>query len=480
MLKLLVFTILVTQSPAEKSLSIGRYQIPGMSEVVHEDLGQRLPPWSGIPFAGLLLSIAILPLVAPEFWHRNYPVVSLVWALILAVPFVIAYKGAAIHEILHTYLNEYIPFIILLSALYIVAGGIYLKGTIIGTPKVNVAFLGVGTILASIIGTTGAAMVVLRPFLRANMYRKNRTFMVAFFIFLVANIGGALTPLGDPPLFLGFLHGVPFFWTLKLIPEFLLTAGLLLLIYYFLDRRHFVREEFDFTRVKREPLRLEGWYNIFGMAGILLFVLLSGVVDLGEVEILGVRAGVHDIVRDVGLIVIAAVSYIITPRIVHEENEFTWEPIKEVAYLFAGIFMTMIPVLAILRAGEHGSAAFIIRFVEKPADFFWVTGGLTSFLDNAPTYLTFLNTAIGKFYPGVHTAAGVKALLLDHELYLKAISMGAVFFGSMTYIGNAPNFMVRSIAEKSGTPMPGFFGYIFKYSLVFLLPVFILVSVIFF
>ncbi len=482
MLNLLIFITLLTQSPADTSgLSLSQYHPRAqVVEVTHEQLGEKLPPWTGIPFAGLLITIAILPLVAPKFWHHNYPIISLTWALILAVPFLVIYRGAAFHEILHTILNEYIPFIILLSALYVVAGGIYLKGTIIGTPRVNVTILGIGTLLASVIGTTGAAMVVIRPFLRANRYRKNRTFMVAFFIFLVANIGGSLTPLGDPPLFLGFLQGVPFFWTLKLFPEFVFVAGSLLVIYYFLDKRHFVREEFDFSKVKKEPLKLDGWYNLFFMLGVLGFVFLSGIVNLGEVSVFGVELGIQDIVRDIALLMIAALSYIVTPRSVHEENEFTWEPIKEVAYLFAGIFTTMIPVLAMLRAGEHGPASAVIKILEKPSDFFWITGGLTSFLDNAPTYLTFLNTAIGKFYPGVHTVAGVKALLFEHEIYLKAISTGAVFFGSMTYIGNAPNFMVRSIAEKSGTPMPGFFGYIVKYSVVFLLPIFFLVSVIFF
>lgn len=473
---LLQAPLLATQAP-QKGAEL--HQVVE-TETAHHYIGEELPLWSGLPFLGILLSIALFPLLAPEFWHHHYPKVALFWALVLAIPFLIFYKHEALHEILHIYITDYIPFIILLWSLFTVAGGIFLKGTIIGTPLNNVIMLIIGTILASWMGTTGAAMLMIRPFLRANRARKNRAFMVCFFIFLVANIGGSLTPLGDPPLFLGFLHGVPFFWTFKIFPQFLLTAGTLLVIYYLLDSYYYRKEKIEVTKGVKVPLTLEGWYNLFLLLGVVIAVLLSGILNLGEIKILGIPVAIQDLLRDIILITLGLISILVTPKIVRDENEFTWEPIKEVAYLFAGIFMTMIPVLAILRAGELGAAAPIIKFVKGPAHFFWVTGSLSSFLDNAPTYLTFLSTATGRFYPGVAEGVAIAHLIAEHGRYLEAISAGAVFFGSMTYIGNAPNFMVRSIAEEMNTPMPSFFGYMLKYSFVFLLPVFILVTVVFY
>ena len=454
--------------------------VESTAETHERYIGEVLPLWSSIPFIGILLSIALFPLFAPKFWHHHYPKVAFLWALLLAIPFVIVYKHQAIHEILHIYITDYIPFIILLWSLFTVAGGIYLRGTLVGTPLTNVVMLLIGTILASWMGTTGAAMLMIRPFLRANKMRKNRTFMVCFFIFLVANIGGSLTPLGDPPLFLGFLHGVPFFWTFKLLPQLLLTAGILLIVYFLIDSYYYRKEDLPPVTDEKVPLKLEGWYNLFLLLGVVIAVLLSGIVELGEVKILGIPVALQDLFRDIILVLLGIASLIVTPAIVRDENEFTWEPIKEVAYLFAGIFMTMIPVLAILRAGELGAAAPLIRFVRSPAHFFWITGSLSSFLDNAPTYLTFLSTVTGRFYPGIEGSIAISKLIAEHSLYLEAISAGAVFFGSMTYIGNAPNFMVRSIAEEWGTPMPSFFGYILKYSLLYLVPVFILVTIIFY
>jgi len=323
-------------------------------------------------------------------------------------------------------------------------------------------------------------MLMIRPFLRANKHRKNRTFMVCFFIFLVANIGGALTPLGDPPLFLGFLHSVPFFWTLNILPHMLICAVVLLVIYYFMDWFMYRREEAAPPAEESEPLRLEGAFNFVFLLGIVGAVLMSGLADWGHFTWLGVHMPVQGTVRDGTLIGMGALSLIFTPRRVRQDNEFTWHPIQEVAYLFAGIFMTMIPCLAILKAGEAGAAAFLIRSVQEPAHYFWITGTLSSFLDNAPTYLTFFSSALGKFYAGMPESEAVALLIRDNPKYLEAISAGAVFFGANTYIGNAPNFMVRSIAEEAGTPMPSFFGYMFLYSCTLLLPTFVLVTYLFF
>jgi Na+/H+ antiporter NhaD/arsenite permease-like protein len=306
--------------------------------------------------------------------------------------------------------------------------------------------------------------------------------MVVFFIFLVSNIGGALTPLGDPPLFLGFLRKVPFFWTFKLIPHMIVASVIILAIYFALDTYFYKKEEIKapLNDNTKEPLRLDGTVNFIFLTGIVFAVLLSGIVNWGEISILGVHRSVQDVVRDGLLILMSILSIVFTNRKVREDNAFTWSPIKEVAILFIGIFLTMLPSLKMLQAGPKGELAFIIATVREPAHYFWMTGALSSFLDNAPTYLTFLNTALGAFYPGVAETDAVQMLIKDHPVYLKAISAGAVFYGAVTYIGNAPNFMVRSIAEEAGTPMPSFFGYMIKYSFPILMPVFILITLIFF
>mgnify|MGYP000129695458 CR=1 FL=1 len=446
-------------------------------------LGETLPLWSCLPFAGMLLSIALFPLLAPGFWHHHFVKVSFGWAAALAVPFILSYGMTAVHEIVHILLADYVPFIILLWSLYTVSGGILLKGSLTGTPLVNVLILLLGTVLASIMGTTGAAMLLIRPFLRANSHRKNRSFMVVFFIFLVANIGGALTPLGDPPLFLGFLHGVPFFWTLHLLPHLLVAAGVLLAVYFLLDWMAW-RKEFPEgpkpVSGNQERLRLLGAHNFLFLVGILGAVLMSGVIHLGEVNVLGVHRGIQDWLRDGILILMGILSLATTSITIREDNQFTWFPILEVAYLFIGIFITMIPCLAILKAGSKGHLAFLINAVREPVHYFWATGTLSGFLDNAPTYLTFFSTALGSFYPGMPEAQAVPKLIAESSIYLKAVSAGAVFFGACSYIGNAPNFMVRSIAEESGTPMPSFFGYILRYTLVFLVPTFVVVTFVFF
>jgi len=475
-----IFAILMFFSVPATLVHASTAQAAGSS--APPDLGELLPIWSCIPFACMLLSIALMPLVLPNFWHHHYGKVSIFWAAAMGVPFVIAFGGTAVHAIIHIILADYVPFIILLWSLYTVSGGILLRGSLRGTPVVNTLMLLVGTAIASWMGTTGAAMLLIRPFLRANNFRKNRSFMVVFFIFLVANVGGSLTPLGDPPLFLGFLHGVSFFWTMKILPHMLLVVGLLLTVYFLLDSYYYRKEGAKDRPSKgpKEPLKLEGTHNFFLLAGIVGAVLMSGLVNWGEVNTLGVHRGIQDWARDGLLIVIGALSLLTTRVDVREDNNFTWAPIIEVALLFIGIFITMLPCLLILKAGPNGAMAFLIKAVNQPAHYFWAAGALSAFLDNAPTYLTFFSTALGSFYPGVPEAVSVTHLMGELPDYLAAISAGAVFFGACSYIGNAPNFMVRSIAEEAGTKMPSFFGYVVKYALVFLIPCFAVVTLVFF
>jgi Na+/H+ antiporter NhaD/arsenite permease-like protein len=446
------------------------------------NLGEVLPLYSALPFAGMLLSIALMPLLLPKFWHHHFGKISAFWVIVIAIPMLIAYKGTALYEFWHVVAADYIPFILLLWSLFTVSGGILLRGTLRGTPVVNTVMLIIGTALASWMGTTGAAMLMIRPFLRANSYRKNRSFMVVFFIFLVANIGGALTPLGDPPLFLGFLHGVPFTWTFNLLPEMLVVAAIVLCIYFVIDTYMYKKEGITapVDEGVKEPFGLDGALNFLFLAGIVGAVLMSGLVDWGSVNIFGVHRAVGDIVRDAILILMGALSLVTTSRKVREDNDFTWAPILEVAYLFAGIFISMVPCLLILKAGTKGALAFLIEAVKEPAHYFWASGILSSFLDNAPTYLTFFSTALGSFYPGMPEAQAVPKLIAENAIYLKAISCGAVFMGANTYIGNAPNFMVRSIAEEAGTPMPSFFGYMIKYSIPVLCTTFVVITFIFF
>jgi len=445
------------------------------------EIGSILPLWAALPFAGILLSIALMPLVAPRFWHRHFPKVAAFWAMIFAVPFVYFFREVAVHEIAHIIVIDYIPFILLLWALFTVAGGIYIKGTLRGTPAVNTIILLIGTILASIIGTTGASMLLIRPILRSNAWRVHKTHTIVFFIFLVSNIGGALTPLGDPPLFLGFLHGVPFFWTLHILPEMAFASGVLLVLYFVADTYYFKKEiPASVSEIEPTPLKIEGYRNFIFLAGIIAAVLFSGTVKLGEVDIFGVHQTIENLIRDGLLIIMGLLSLSLTSSETRKRNEFGWAPILEVAYLFAGIFITIIPVLAILKAGERGELAWLIKSVNTPAHYFWAVGSLSSFLDNAPTYLTFFNSALGKFYLGMPEAEAVARLIVEKIPYLAAISAGAVFMGANTYIGNAPNFMVKSIAEEAGVKMPSFFGYMFKYSIPILVVLFFIMTYVFF
>jgi Na+/H+ antiporter NhaD/arsenite permease-like protein len=412
--------------------------------------GESFIPAAGwaLPFAGLLLAIAILPLAAPLFWDSNLR--KLIVAGALALPVLALYAQARPEALVHA-ASDYVSFIILLGGLFVISGGILLEGDLQATTRTNALLLGAGALCASFVGTTGASMLLIRPLLQTNRERKRVAHTVVFFIFLVSNIGGCLTPLGDPPLFLGYLAGVPFTWTLRLLPEWLFTVALVLAVYVVWDRRERARETLadlkrDFYEVR--PLRVAGKDNLVLLLGVLAAVALLQ-APWRELVIVG----------------LAALSYFRTDRELHAANRFTFQPILEVAALFAGIFVTMLPALDLLRArgAELG--------VREPWQFFWASGMLSSFLDNAPTYLTFLALAKGLGLPP--EVAGV-----PHEI-LRAISLGSVFMGANSYIGNGPNFMVRAIAEERGVRMPTFGGYML-YSGAVLLPIFVVVTLVFF
>ncbi len=442
--------------------------------------GTQLSIWWIFPFMGMLLSIAIFPLISSRFWHKNYGKVIFFWTWTLLIPMMtsegIGFK-LTLYEFLHVICVEYIPFIILLLALFTISGGIRLKGHLIGSPIVNVIILLIGTILASWMGTTGAAILLIRPLLRANAWRQHRVHVIIFFIFLVANIGGSLTPLGDPPLFLGFLHGIDFFWTIRsmFLPMIFMVISLLV-IFFILDTVYYNKETSSHPEHDGTSFGLEGGFNFLLLLGVIGSVMLSGFwkPDI-SFTIYHVHIEVQNLLRDFLLIILTIFSWKFTPVSIRDANEFTWFPIKEVAKLFAGIFITIIPAIAILKAGISGALSGVVHAVSGPDGpvnimYFWVTGILSSFLDNAPTYLVFFNTAGGN----PHELMG--------ELHntLLAISAGAVFMGAMTYIGNAPNFMVKSISEETGVSMPSFFGYMTKYSIPILVPLLVIVSLIFF
>jgi Na+/H+ antiporter NhaD/arsenite permease-like protein len=431
-----------------------------------------------IPFAGILASLAILPLVTPHFWHRRNGLVALFWALAFLLPFAARFgDGVAFHELLHVLFHEYLPFIILIGALFTIAGGIYVGGDLHGGPVLNSAILAIGTVLASFAGTTGASMILIRPLIRANDGRRHNVHVVVFFIFLVSNIGGALTPLGDPPLFLGYLQGVSFFWPLQYLWEKTAILAVLLLGTFVLVDSYLYRKE---GRVRPDPTP-ETKPFVRGLVNVPLMLLLVAVVaasglgaGLGQVSLFGVQVGVAGIVRDCALVALAAASLVFTPRVCREKNEFNWAPVAEVAKLFAAIFITIVPAIAILKAGPSGSFAPLFALLGPPAQpdnaaYFWLTGLLSSFLDNAPTYLVFFHAAGGD----AHTLMGPMAQTLA------AISAGAVFMGANTYLGNAPNFLVKSIAEHQGVKMPSFFGFMI-WPAVFLIPSFVLISLLFF
>ncbi|WP_395700944.1 sodium:proton antiporter [Aquabacterium sp.] len=440
--------------------------------------GAALGALWGLPFAGVLLSIALMPLLLPQFWHRHYGKVVVVWALAFLLPYAASHgAGAAGQALAHTLLAEYLPFIILVSTLFTVAGGIYVRGNLHGSPGLNTGLMAIGALLASVMGTTGASMLLVRPLIRANDNRRHAAHVFVFFIFIVSNAGGSLTPLGDPPLFLGFLKGVSFFWTVgHLLPETAFLVGALLAIFYVIDR-HWYRKE---GVVRQDPtpdtprVGLDGAINLLPLAAVVGLVLMSGIWRPGVAySIAGTTIELQSLVRDGLLLVVMAVSLAITPRSVREANQFSWGPMLEVAKLFVGIFVTMVPVLAMLKAGEAGAFAAVARAVTsasgqpEPWAYFWFSGILSSFLDNAPTYLVFFNLAGGD----------AQQLMGPLATTLAAISAGSVFMGANSYIGNAPNFMVKAIAESRGIRMPSFFGYM-AWSGAVLIPLFLLITLI--
>tara|TARA_B110000495_G_C22991858_1_gene584198 strand:- start:148 stop:1509 length:1362 start_codon:yes stop_codon:yes gene_type:complete len=422
--------------------------------------------WWIAPFVGILLSIAVLPLINHHFWEKNFGKISLFWALLFGIPFCVFYGiNIAFTHFTHAIFLEYIPFIVLLFALFTISGGIVIRGNFVGTPKLNLLFLFIGTVLASWMGTTGAAMLLIRPLIRANKWRKNKIHVIIFFIFLVANIGGSLTPLGDPPLFLGFLNGVNFFWTTTHLFFPMVFVSFLLMILFFLIDLYYYNKEIDNKPViKPVNFSIEGKFNFILLIGVILSVILSGLYkdSLGFYQPYGNDLRISFLLRDLILFLLGVVSYKITSKSLRNENGFTWFPILEVAKLFASIFITIIPALLILEDKK------VLFTTLNDNMYFWLTGILSSFLDNAPTYLVFFN------------AAGADPIkLMDSVSTLLAISSGAVFMGAMTYIGNAPNFMVRSIAEENNIKMPSFFGYM-AWSIIILVPIFIIYSLLWF
>jgi len=422
--------------------------------------GSSLSLWWGVPFAGLLLSIAIVPLIANHFWHSHYGKFALAWALAFLAPFAFR-SGIAVtlHEVAHVALLEYLPFVMILLALFTIAGGISFRGTLRSSAGTNTGILALGAALASIMGTTGASMLLIRPLLTANEGRVHRAHVVVFFIVLVGNIGGALSPLGDPPLFIGFIKGIRFFWTTRalLVPTVFLVA-VLLIAFFVIDRHLFAREARPAARIESSADRgIDGTVNILLLGAVIGAVLMSGLWKPGiTVNVLGTPLELQNLLRDGFLAAITLASLVLTPVSIRTRNAFNWGPIVEVAKIFAGIFITILPVIAILAAGDHGALAWLATFVRTPGGgldnegLFWTTGVLSAFLDNAPTYLMFFNLAGGD----------AQTLMGPLAAGLKAISMAAVYFGALTYIGNAPNFMIRAIAEHRGVPMPSFFGYL--------------------
>jgi Na+/H+ antiporter NhaD/arsenite permease-like protein len=443
--------------------------------------GAAMPIWWALPFAGLLLSIATGPVLYPHLWEHHYGKFSAFWAACVIVPlFFMAGANPAAHALAHTVLLDYVPFILLLLALFVVSGGIYVEGNLHGSTATNATLLGLGTLLASVVGTTGASMILIRPLLRANDDRVYRVHTVVFFIFLVSNIGGSLTPLGDPPLFVGFLRGVDFFWTTAhLWKPMLLVAGIVLAAFILLDlflhkREAKMRHPTD--RTPDSPLRVHGLVNVLLLGVIIAAILLSAYWKPGvSVTIFGAKIELQNVVRDLIFIAAAVASLWLTKREHREANGFSWGPIQEVALLFAGIFVCIVPVIAILHAGKAGALAPLVALVTNPDGsanniaYFWLTGLLSSFLDNAPTYLVFFELAGGD----------PQKLMGGLAATLTAISAGAVFMGANSYIGNAPNFMVYAIARQGGVPMPSFFGYML-WSGAVLIPTFVLCGWVFF
>ncbi len=438
-----------------------------MEQLVHS-------AWSMIPFGLMLLMIAIGPLVAEHWWEKNAN--KLIISLLLGIPTAVCLiMGGMVHELEHQLFNDYVPFIILLLALFVITGGIHISGDIKAKPWVNTTFLGLGWLLASIMGTTGAAMLLIRPLLTTNQQRDYKVHTVLFFIALCANCGGLLTPLGDPPLFMLFLRGAEFTWFMSMWPQWLFTGGILMLIYFALDTYYYKKENWvALSADAREhvPMRLGGRINFLYLVGVVLSVAF---INSGLIPAMGEENAPLWLkyLREIVLLSLTFLSLYTTKKKVRFElNKFSWGPIVEVAVLFLGIFTTMTPALAYLNANAASLGLTDIW------QFYYSTGLLSSFLDNTPTAVAFHSVATG-LTPDQIASFGGSIVAGIPEILLKAICLGSVFFGAMTYIGNGPNFMVKAIAEENGIKMPSFFGYMLKFSLVVLLPVYILVQLIF-
>ena len=445
-----------------------------------------IPLWVCLPFVGVLLCIAILPLVAGDWWEKRQPLVIAVLSLLFIIPFAVMYgAGAAADTVLECLFNDYLTFIVLLFGLYCVAGNINLDGDLAGCPRMNIIILILGTLLSSFIGTTGSSMLFVRPIIKMNAWRKRRAHIMVFFIFLVSNIGGCLTPIGDPPLLMGFSRGIPFAWSFNLLPVLAVNMVILLVIFYFIDKREYRRDLADGMRPDissgRTKFHIRGIHNVIFLVMIIAAVVLSGVLPKLPAfqDAAGETIGIHifeeisfpitSLIEVIIILVAAFLSFKTTKREIRTANHFTWGAIKEVAVLFIGIFITMQPALMILR--NVGSQLGLT----EPFQMFWATGALSSFLDNTPTYLVFLTAAgASGFTSGLATAVGTVPVQM-----LMAISCGAVFMGANTYIGNAPNFMVKTISDENGVRMPSFFGYMW-WSVRFLIPVFIVDTLLFF
>jgi Na+/H+ antiporter NhaD/arsenite permease-like protein len=413
----------------------------------------------------MLLSIALFPLFWNHFWEKNKN--KLYVAIVLSIPVIIyLLLNGFSHQLIHTMVFDYVPFLILLGALFTITGGIHLSGDIAAKPKVNALFLGIGAVLASLMGTTGAAMLLIRPVIQTNKERTFKVHTILFFIAIVANCGGLLTPLGDPPLFMMYLRGAPFTWFFHLAPEWFVTNILLLIIYFFVDAYYYKKEPASaITRDESNirPIKFEGKRNFIFLAGVVLAVAFLNEQYLSFVNI----NPYFKFIREAVIILMAYLSMQFTSKLLRTSNNFTWHPIEEVAYLFLGIFITMVPCLLYLESNAKTLG------IESASQFYFYTGMLSSFLDNTPTAVTFHSLALGLGENSGLLVAGIS------EQLLKAICIGAVFFGSMTYIGNGPNFMVKAVAEENNIKMPDFFSYIFKFSIIVLLPVFILVELLF-
>lgn len=430
-----------------------------------KEFAVSVPLFTVIPFLLMLFSIAVFPLRWNHFWENNKN--KLIVAVVLSFPIVIYLLSAGLEEkLFETIVFDYIPFIILLGALYTITGGIFLDGDIEAKPSINVVFMIIGAVLASFMGTTGAAMLLLRALIHTNKERKYKVHTILFFIGIVANCGGLLTPLGDPPLFMMYLRGAHFTWFLNLFPEWFITNFLLIIIYFFVDSHYHKKEPKEAISLDRlviRPIKISGKLNFVWLLGVVLAVAFLNEQYLPFIKI----NHYYKFIREAIILAMAVFSLMFTTKLTRESNNFTWEPIKEVGYLFLGIFITMVPCLLYLEYNAKSLGVIL------PQQFYYYSGLLSSFLDNTPTAVTFHSLALGLGINSSNLVAGIP------EEILKAISVGSVFFGSMTYIGNGPNFMVKAVAEENNIKMPSFFAYVYGFSLLVLLPVFIIVQLLF-